>query len=178
MNQISFKGNFITNANIKRAGVIPMPCKISVVELDPLKSKDLKALERLGEMWISDLSFNIFKEAQRINENGINKDNLQFFVLTEQKENFKNINPHKILAEASIIVDYPGKDKIYLDYLQVDPMSMHNTDGRVYKGVGTAFLKFLKKYYKGKEIQLRTLISATNFYLKSHLFYLNLSHNI
>ena len=51
MNQISFRGQFVSNINIKKAGY-PIPAhKASIVEVNPVNNNDLRVLKEIHELW-------------------------------------------------------------------------------------------------------------------------------
>lgn len=167
MNQISFKGQFISNINIKRAGY-PLPThQAAIVEADPLKFHDLKALEDVDRLWDGNFSRCIYKDAYRINLNNAPDSKQKFFILTDQKENYNRLNSDDILAEAKVVLDYPVKGKVFIDYLQVQPENSFDSNNRTYEKLGTSFLSFLKKYYNNSEIGLRSLHSTVDFYIKN-----------
>ena len=66
MSEISFKGNFISHLNIQKIYPIKMPFKISVVELNPLDNRDLRALRDVDDLWEASFSGNIYKESASI----------------------------------------------------------------------------------------------------------------
>lgn len=53
-----------------------------------------------------------------------------------------------------------------LMYLQVDPILLQKMEPPVYKSVGTGIINSLKRVYN-KAIQLVSLYSATEFYVKN-----------
>lgn len=167
MDNLSFTGNFISLINIKKLKPFTMPVKISVVEADPLVSEDLRALREVNDLWRGNFSNVIYKDAAAINNIGIPDEIQKFFVLTRQKENFNRLKAEDILAEGKIILDNPDKNSIYLDYLQVQPDNMFESENRIYKGIGSAFLDAIKALYKGKEINLHSLYSTLDFYKKN-----------
>ena len=165
--QISFKGQLVSNMNIKRAGYDFPAKKASIVELNPLEYHDLRTLREINELWDGTLASCICKDAECINIGQADFNPQKFFVLTTQRENFKRMNPDDILAEAEVVLNQPSKGKIYLEYLQVDPDNMFDSEAKLYEGLGTTFLNFLKKHYNGLEIHLNAVCSAVDFYLKN-----------
>lgn len=167
MDNITFTGNFISHINIKRVKPINITQKISVIEADPLNFHDLEALREVNDLWQGNFSNNIYKDANAINNIAIKDEKIKFFILTHQKNNFNNLNAEDIIAEGKIILKHPKENSIYLDYLQVQPDNMFESENRIYKGIGTAFLDFIKDLYKGKEISLHSLYSTLDFYMKN-----------
>ena len=167
MSEISFKGNFISHLNIQKIYPIKMPFKVSVVELNPLDNRDLRALRDVDDLWEASFSGNIYKEAASIHNIGEADEAQKFYVLTRQMKNFENIFPDDILAEAKIAEDSFNGRSVNLDYLQVHPEHLYDSEVREFKGLGRGFLDFFKQLYKGKEIDLHSVFSARDFYFKN-----------
>ena len=164
MNNINFKGTFITCTDIKRANKNSSPVKVSAVRINPYDKRDLKALKEVHDLWDGQFSKKIYKDAIRVIKEELPPEDYKFFILTKQHTNFDNLVPDDILAEAQIVLNHPNQNSVYLDYMQVEPQNMYESEYRVYKGIGSAFLDFFKKMYKGKNIHLRSLISTQDFY--------------
>ena len=162
MEKINFKGSFISTVNISKIRPLSAPVKVSAVELNPLDNRDLKVLQKVHSLWSANFSGVIYKDAEKINLTEIPDDTQKFFVLTRQKNNFENLCAEDVLAEIKVIPE--GSKSIFLDYLQVQPDNMFDSDNRIFKGIGTAALNFLKKLYNGKEINLHSLYSSRYFY--------------
>ena len=167
MTQISFKGTLITNMNVRKAGYTLPTHKVSIVRVNPNNEADLRALREVEDSWQGNFTKQIYKDAERINSGIIPEFPETFFIMTEQKDKFSKLNPDDILAEAKIIRDFPAKNKIYIDYLQVQPDNSFDSPIRTLEGLGTSFLKFIKNHYKGKELSLRSLFSTIDFYKKN-----------
>lgn len=167
MESISFKGKFISSIYINKFRSFEPPVKVSAVEINPLNSRDIKALKDIHSSWGSHITEKIYKEAEQINQALMPSKDEKFFVLTKQKENFANLNSRDILAEAKIIRDLPDNNSIYLDYLQVQPSNMFDSTIKEFEGIGSKMLDFLKSRYKKKEIHLYSLGSSIDFYLKN-----------
>ena len=167
MNQISFRGQLITNINIKKYGETNSTRQASVVKMNPLKYRDLNTLLGVCDLWNETFAGTIYKDADRINISRTNLDLRKFYVLTEQRQSYERVEPEDVLAEAEIVIDYPDKNNIYLEYLQVQPENMYESGSQLYKGIGSSFLSFLKDYYKNKIIQLRALPTTVDFYIKN-----------
>lgn len=166
MNNINFKGKFISQIDIKK---LPLnkPVKVSAVELNPLLKSDLKTLREIDDLWNVEFSNYIYKDAVAINSLIDSHENKKFYVLTRQKTDYENLNAADILAEAKILLKQ-SDNSIYLDYLQVDPdNNYYSQQCKLYKGIGTAFLNFFKSAYKNQKIKLHSLFSCTEFYKKN-----------
>ena len=164
MNEINFKGNFITRLNVQKIYPTTKKLEISAVELNPLDNKDLRVLRIVDELWNAGFSKNIYKDAASIHNVGLSDEAQRFFVLTRQMKNFENILPDDILAEAKVIEDTFNGRSVNLDYLQVHPEQKYDSECRKIKNIGSAFLDFLKNRYKGKEIDLHAVFSSLDFY--------------
>ena len=167
MNNTSFKGRFISSLKITPVKSINPPLKVSAVEINPIDNCDIKALKNVHSLWNGAFTKNIYNDAHAIKLTQIPSSNEKFFILTKQTENFDNINPEMVLAEAKIITNNPDTRSIYLDYLQVEPDNMHEAENRIYKGIGSKMLDFLKLHYKNKDIHLHAVFSTLEFYAKN-----------
>lgn len=167
MTQVNFQGKFISHINIKRTTPSSSSIKASIVELNPVDNSDLKVLHSVHNLWQTNFSNNIYRDALSINYINIADTEQKFYILTMQSKNFNKLRAEDILAESKIITNKPNKDSIYLDYLQVHPENMSESENKIYKGLGSNFLDFLKKHYNGKEINLHSLYTTIEFYLKN-----------
>ncbi len=167
MEDISFKGKFISSIAIQKYKSISAPVKVSVAEVNPIDNNDVKTLKNVHSLWNGNFSKNIYNDAANINLANIQNADEKFYVLTRQKSNFENLNPEDILAESKIIINNPDTRSIYLDYLQVEPDNMYEAENRIYKRVGSSMLDFLKLYYPNKDIHLHSVFSSIEFYVKN-----------
>lgn len=168
MNNISFSGNYISPVHVlkKNCCNIFLPHKVSIVELDTLNKKDMFALKNIGKTWNEPYSDFICDDARMFFEKSERSLFHRFFVLTNQKDNFNNLQPDEILATTEITA-FPTSKKINIDFLQVDPENNYLARYRNYKNIGSALIEGIKNIFKGKEITVQSLPSALPFYLKN-----------
>lgn len=168
VNSISFGGQYVTSANILKKNLKGKfnSCKGSIVEIDTLNNRDIKALLEVSDKWQQEYSREIYDNARFINEMKYRSLLSRFFVLTTQKSNFAKLNPDEILAELQFSVS-SKLNKINLEYFQVDPKSNFWGIDRLYKKVGTGFIDAMKFLYKDSDITLSPAPSAIKFYLKN-----------
>ncbi len=155
---ITFKANLVSKVSVqKRLAQTNFfyPRRVSLVELDKSLPKDMFVLEQLDESWPLTYVRNIRKDSKRYPDSKI-------FLITEQKDNFKELNKDKILGIEEIFDTYPKECK--LEYLQVNPEYEYSKFMRKYKHIGKAFLDSLKKIQKFPRIEVWSTISAMPFY--------------
>lgn len=125
MTQINFKANFIKSVDIQKEETTSkyIPHTVSMLEVDPHNDKDLYALEDVKKFWKKNLFCN---EIAYLAENCNNKDKV--YIISEQKENFKNLDPSKIIGLMSTY--YTDKSsKIY--YLEAKSDNKYNHIGSI-----------------------------------------------
>ena len=89
----------------------------------------------------------------------------RFFGITEQKENFENLDHNKILGILQTRRNSSGK--LEIENLQVSPETNFDAIVRKHKNVGRALLTGVKEIFKDeKEIVVNALDSAVPFYEK------------
>ena len=165
---ISFGAKFITTQNIKQLDHISkqyLPYKISIVQVDGKKESDVKAVYNAIKNWKNaSYAQSIQGVLNSIFADFLSPEEFSVFAVTTQKKNHSKLNSKKILALAE--VDTHRKDKIHLDYLQVDPSFMHTSNSRKYKGIGSCVLDFLKNNFR-MPITLQSDFKVTDFYIKN-----------
>lgn len=167
INNISFKAKYIRPVTVKQIGLnnYVKNKDMAFVELDCFSKKDCLAATATSSLWESGDSYasNI---AEHISDcNWIEYTNgKRFFAITQQKENFENLNPEEILALAEVIDMDPNGNSIKLSYLQVDPDNNHYAPVRSFKKIGSGFIDSLKKIFEGKKINLIAANHSGKFY--------------
>ena len=165
MNQISFSGHYIAPVNILKKTVKEnfIPCNASFVKLDTLNKGDIFALKEIDDEWPNSFADIIYTDAKSFYEKEEQSKFHHFFVVTAQVADFQKIISDKILAVTEISA-FPSSKKIDIEALQVHPQHNYWSQERNYKRVGSAFLDVIKQVFIGKEIRLRSLPSALEFY--------------
>ncbi len=162
---INFKANYINATTVKRINQTPVSDKVvSFVELSPQSTSDVKAIRTLSYCWddnkslAGDLYCNL-RDCSLYGDNSGQK----FYAITQQRNNFEKLDSDEILAVAQI----RDRDDIHLDLLQVDPANNNDIYLREFCHIGTAMLNCLKKLFPNKDITLKSVDSAFDFYLKN-----------
>lgn len=170
---INFKGKFISPVIIKKLDIQKkyIPHQASIIQIDTANEKDIIALKNASKNWDTSsptLSFSdiIYEDAKGIYEMGEDNNFHKFFVLTNQKKDFAELNQDEILAMTEIS-DYPNSKKIGIEALEVHPDHNYWSENRNYKQIGSGLLDAIKQIFKGKEINLRSVDSALAFYYKN-----------
>src|SRR5574344_2579403 len=98
MTPINFKANFIKPAIVqKKTNNDYNPCEVSFIELDTKNDNDIKSMKKLSKDWgYNTFAYQIYYDMSA-NDGNIDKS-IHYYGLTEQKSNFENIEPDKILG--------------------------------------------------------------------------------
>lgn len=161
MNSISFKAKFVHNAVIKsrkpngRYKEIP----VSIVKVSK-KEADRNAIQNVSMRWEGAG----FVEAMILDYfNQTPDEDLTMYALTQQKDNFRKLQPNMILGLADVEKN-PKNFKIR--YLQARPDCVHKKKKKPFKGIGEALMKSIIALTKDKKIYLSTVDEAQGFYKK------------
>lgn len=167
MNNIHFGANFIGQVPVKKKNIKGKfeTKKVSLILIDTLNKNDILALKHTGENW-KDFATPIYEDAKMSFERKARSNFHHILALTEQTDNFEKLQPDKLLAESSIMA-FPSSKKINIDEFQVKPEYNYFSPNRKFKQVGTALLDAIKKIFQGKEITLRAVSNAVDFYSKN-----------
>ncbi len=172
-NKINFNGNFIRPTVVKKINKDNkyIPHRVSLIQIDTTNQMDIKALRDTFKIWENDSSIPsfsdiIYEDAKQIHDKNYDNGFHKFFVLTNQKKHFYKLNYNDILAMSEISA-YPHSKKINIDAIEVHPEHNYWSSKRNFKGIGSAFLDAIKKVFDGKEITLRSVPSAIDFYKKN-----------
>lgn len=162
---ISFGASFIKEVNVKKLvenSKSYITKNVSCVELDPLNKADVKAINETqdafyGVSFVDDIFFN----AKKIFRKGENKENMQIYALTTQKDNFEKLDADKVLVMADVVAK--EDNGAYLEYIQAHPLIAYAIDKPPYKNVGTELIKILQE--KFSSIKCNSI--ADGFYEKN-----------
>ncbi len=185
MKIINFTGTYLatTKINKKTQKNKFIPHEASVVQMHPSSKNDILTLKSTTESWDENsniLSFSdiIYEDAKNIHDEEIDTGIHKFYAITNQKRNFTKLLPDEILALTEI-TSFPDSRKVNIDVLEVNPEHNHWSQDRTYKNIGSALLNAIKEIFEGKEITVRSVPSALNFYKKNgfHQIYQN-SHDL
>ena len=176
MNEISFSGIYKKPVTIKKyVNGQYKPFQASIVKAE---ESDINALQKVRQLWNRQLLNMILAEPQYLNKSK------HVYILTKQKDNFKNLNPEDILAMAELREDkYCAINT--LEAIQVHPdiektnitifsrfknyiMKKLNKDSKnfEYKEVGTNLVKTIQEYHSDKVMDLCPINTAAKFYKK------------
>lgn len=164
MDAINFKARFICNTTVHKFN--PLSGKyvkevVSLVEMNKESKKDHNALFKVSQLWNKGINYvgTILLSLKCQNKNDKN-----VYILTEQKDNFRQLIPEKILGVEEVKKE---KNLYRLDYLETRPNAKYKAKGRTYKGIGKSLLNFvLDKFGKKSKISLNSDSDATEFYKK------------
>lgn len=169
MTPINFKANFIRNTHIQQVVTkdLSKDKEVSLVELDVNQKNDISALKTVAEDW----DRRAFGYAGCIYDDATNTIKFpdtkeHFFALTTQKEDYKNLDPKKILG-LTMFSDKKNSSKNELNWLQVEPDSSYSNSGeyRTYKNVGRTLVNYLKEI-SDKTLSVYPARKAAEFYRK------------
>lgn len=121
------------------------PLTTSFVEIKPGNAKDMDALNKVGEYWPESYAGNMAYLAKTISQGRFSANDYKFYALTKQAENLASLNPDDILGLAEISLT--GKNKININYLQVDPEQVYKIEPE-YNKIGSRILDSLKNLYR------------------------------
>ena len=173
MTPISFKANFVKNANIQQvlAPDKSKDKKVAIVELDRNNIFDKIAMRHTAIRWENpenNYAYGVANDMVRWthNENETN----HYIAITKQKKDFEHLNSDKILGVA--LFTEKKHEKNELKWLQVDPKTKYSKTGepREYTGIGKAIVEHIKTISK-KPFEVFSDPDAINFYTKLGLKY-------
>lgn len=161
---INFKANYISDAVIKRRTPDNTfkDYNVSFIEFNSANPRDVFAIKDVAGQWGCGETFarSIFNDIQE--EYYAGKKSSQYFAITKQRKSFETLLPDEILALAELKNTYDKRKELL--FLQVNPEENMFAGEAVYKRIGTAILNSLKTLFNDKEIILKPVESAINFY--------------
>ena len=173
MTPISFKANFVKNANIQQV-LTPDKSKdkkVAIVELDRNNIFDKIAMRHTAIRWENpenNYAYGVANDMVRWTHNENETDH--YIAITKQKKDFEHLNSEKILGVA--LFTEKKHEKNELKWLQVDPKTKYSKTGepREYTGIGKAIVEHIKTISK-KPFEVFSDPDAINFYTKLGLKY-------
>lgn len=169
---INFKANLIYNdRNVIKFSSSKLSEKhpVSFVRINPTDEKDILALQKAKDNWDkTSFASTILMTALGMFYDGINPDDKEIFLLTEQNSDFENLDAEKILAMGLVMAR--SKFSKYITYLQTKPQYMFkNRQGSFIglKGIGSEFLDCCKEKFKDFSLILNATKDSETFYLKN-----------
>lgn len=168
---VNFRANLISPVMVKKTQDYKnySPQTVSFVEMEPASKADLKAMNKTMKNWGGNNYawdiYNFFVESAEMQDRfePEGEDKKRFFAITSQNSDLKNLVYDKILALALVI---DQESSIILDFLQVDPDHDYFSLSPSYKGIGSAVVNALKNMFLEKDILLKSVPSAIEFYEK------------
>ena len=178
---ITFGANLINKTNIQKYNVNKGYSEYSayMIKLDPESQSDRFALSEINKSWKNSTTFaDCIDNAFKLKHIGsFEYKNTEFFALTKQSSDFKNLNPNDILGLA--MVD-KNKSNVNLRYLQCDPNNNYSAEKRNFKYLGSVIISSLKKMFPDKTIFTNATVEAIPFYekqgFKKEIFGMILKH--
>jgi len=173
----SFKSEYVADSHVlvKNSSGEYEPLETSIVKLDVTDKNDMKVLKTItkdwakeykkynyGEHYSSAILWTAKQEKKHIQNKGYT--NTQFYMMTTQDDDFKNLNPKNVLAEVEIF-NSDACENILVDYLQVRPKYKFNgTKDRPVKKIGENFIKDLTNKVVNKKGSLFSDQFSCEFY--------------
>ena len=168
---ITFKANYVSKAAIDRyySQTNSKKHPASFVRLNPTDEKDILALLNTKNIWgKSEFGGTLYDRALFMHYDNENSEDKEIYLLTEQLEDYENLDANKILAMGLIMTR--ANNFKYLTYLQVKPNHMWENQKNIYKGfrhIGTEFLNCCKEKFKNFSLVLNATKESESFYLKN-----------
>ena len=148
--------------DLKKKKFIEKPA--SFIEFEPANEKDTFALIETAKIWQrnnngkSTFASDIARDAYCDFVGQV----YRYFGLTSQMENFKNLDPKKILAVMEVA---PRSEKLQeIVLLQADPTKNYHSEERMFKHVGKSIFTSLCKMFPKSDIILEPIENARPFY--------------
>lgn len=165
---INFRANYVNSVLVDKFDADTWnyePCKVSFVEYDSANQKDFKALYDAVKVWHGqNFAGCILDNAALMITDALPKNENKIYILTEQMDEFENLNPKKIMGLAQMALKKDKPDE--LRFLQVRPNLIDRFDIRKFKNVGKGIIDSLKFLYSQKGIFVMSSRFSTGFYLK------------
>lgn len=169
-NQYSFKAKFINCTSINKfdnASGKFIPENVNWLKFDRKNLYDVVALSQAAKNWQGEkFASNIAYMAMLMSERFLKNEPCEIFILTNQKEDFDNLDNSQIIGMAEI--NKETKDTINLNYIEVDPTKSTLNINSKYKKIGSRMLDLLKARYANCKIKLTADAgSVSEFYRKN-----------
>lgn len=163
---VSFGARYVKSATILKKNKKLDKFNVALVELNPTDIKDIACISKLCFEWggIKTLTKAIMNNMNNIYFEESTRDSDRFFVITQQKSNYENLNTEDILsvAETSCI-----DDKIVcIDLLETNFKESHSALNANFKHIGTSMVNNIKTLFSGKDILIETPEKNEPFYTK------------
>ena len=166
---ISFGARYFKSATIKKINENGQEenHKISMVELNPYDLEDVRCVNELNYAWggQGSLSYPYMCEMNNIFAEFSEVKTSRFFALTQQKNNYEQLDPKQILsiAQTSLLDERTGS----LDLLETYFAESHTSKNAKFKHVGQGMLDNIKFLFFGKNILVEAPEISENFYIKN-----------
>lgn len=167
MDSINFTANHIKNVDIARKYYGKYkPCKVSLVEFDPINKNDVNAIYKTTDNWDASFTAFTYDDMRNVNENKELMSNLHVYALTTQNSNFQRMVSSKILGVVEVVNTYSKGNKI--EVLQTNPDMIKDSFNKSprYKHIGQALVSFVKEKFSDKPLFLHPTKTAVSFYKK------------
>ncbi len=165
---INFKSQYISPSTIlkRTSDGSYQDVRASFVKIDVANNNDIEALRKVSEKWEGKKNFSkdIFMYASTGSMfPGYDQDDC-YYALTEQCENFKNLDSDKVLGLTMTNCSDPQQEEIC--FLQTMPDTVFECSERLYKNVGKSIIENMQKLYPLKDLVLIAVKNSVNFYKK------------
>ena len=165
---VSFGARYVKNVSIKKIEPKGLQKhKVAMVELNPHEINDIRCVNELNLDWggKESLSYHILQNMCNIFTEFSQQCKSRFFILTQQKDNFQDLEAEKVLsiAQTSEIDD----SLINLDLIETFFEESHNSKNANFKHIGQGMLDNIKFLNFGKDIFIETHERNEAFYQKN-----------
>lgn len=168
---ITFQANPINSASIIKLNKkfnIKTNEPVVFAEMSPFSAKDKCTMKKIPFMWgekrgDSAMIADTFEYLSDSKDYG-NITN-RFFVLTKQQDDFQHIKPTTVLGVLQ--TGSAGRDKEYVEFMQVNPFYQYNNPFSDLKNVGTVMLNSVKEIFKNKKLSLYSPAETVEFFEKN-----------
>lgn len=167
---LSFKAKYISPVNIEKktdSGHFKK-YQVSLVELDPVDSRDLNCVKKTSLSWEkgNSLAEDIAISMQDEFINGRTSEMSKYYAITTQVDDLKNLVAKKILGLAGVLTT-EDKNVDYIDIIQISPNYTKENKNRKYRYIGKTLLNAIKNLAPNKDLILEAREAAVGFYQKN-----------
>lgn len=163
MNTINFKARYIDDTVVKyRCNDGTYADKeVFFVKRNPYSKMDYYSISDVSLFWGN--KPNYVESMLHHSDLMVNGETRNVYILTEQKGNYRKIDPEKVLG----MIEITRLKKVNkINFIQTRPDTKFGEDNRQYLGIGFAMLGLADKLSKGRKIILSAVKDAVKFYQK------------
>jgi len=155
---IPFRAKYLDEVSVMKYNPTDNRYEKSPAAFVELGNEDEYAVKTLNNDWIKAIFI------EDIYDDFVSKNDHKFYAVTTQDEDFKKLNPQKILAIGEVFSK--GSKYGYLELVEAHPSSYDNPYFE-YKLCGSAFSDGLKSQYTKIKLESVSLDEVMNFYKRN-----------